>query len=562
MRFDDSLKTVLAADASTAFGAKATFRQLVDLAARGRAPADGEVIERLRYLRGKVPAEVRGAAARGLALGRPPVALVAFFAEDESMVASAALRAARLSNDDWIALLPQLGPSGRAVLRRRKDLDPVVERALGTFGAADFALPYDARAPLDRPVAPSVGTSPFTPVGALTHALPVVAAARRAAQEAPPAPLPNGGFDIAELVGRIQSYQLARESGAVPVAPVLQQSFRFETGSDGVIQWTDASPRGAIVGIALGCALTDGAARVDGVAAGAFRRRSAFSDARLSVAGESPSAGEWRISAVPMFDPATGRFTGYRGTARRPRPDETAVRRDPTRSEGLRRLVHELRTPTNAIAGFSELIETQLLGPVAPVYRERAAAIRGQAADLVAAIEDLDLAARIEGDALELRPGEVPLAELLARVSDELAPLAQLRGATLAVPAIDEGLLLMCDDRAVERLFARLLATVMSSAQQGETIALEAARDGGASATIAIDRPRALANMSDEMLLNLDAEREADLPGAPLLGTGFALRLACNLAAELGGKLSIGADRLRLVLPATALPDMDRASTN
>ncbi len=36
LRFDDSLKTVLAADASTPFGAQAAFRQIADLAARGR----------------------------------------------------------------------------------------------------------------------------------------------------------------------------------------------------------------------------------------------------------------------------------------------------------------------------------------------------------------------------------------------------------------------------------------------------------------------------------------------------------------------------------------------
>ena len=42
----------------------------------------------------------------------------------------------------------------------------------------------------------------------------------------------------------------------------------------------------------------------------------------------------------------------------------------------------------------------------------------------------------------------------------------------------------------------------------------------------------------------LDAEREAALPGAPLLGTGFALRLARNLSAELGGSLTIAATRL------------------
>ena len=51
LRFDDSLKTVLAADTTTAFGARAAFRQLVDLVARGRVPADAMLLGRIADLR-------------------------------------------------------------------------------------------------------------------------------------------------------------------------------------------------------------------------------------------------------------------------------------------------------------------------------------------------------------------------------------------------------------------------------------------------------------------------------------------------------------------------------
>ena len=48
MRFDDSLATVLAGDASTSLGARAAFIQLTDLIARGRASPEPALLDRLR----------------------------------------------------------------------------------------------------------------------------------------------------------------------------------------------------------------------------------------------------------------------------------------------------------------------------------------------------------------------------------------------------------------------------------------------------------------------------------------------------------------------------------
>lgn len=576
MRFDDSLKTVLAADSSSPFGAQATFRQLSDLMARRRVPADEVMLARLGELRAHVPADIRVTVARGLAAGRPPAGLVAFFAEDEPAIASTVLGGTDMPAADWIALLPRLGPAARAVLRRRDDLDPEVMRALETFGATDFAIGYDATqpadgpvalAPVDCPAAPPVGESPFTAVGELTDAIPVIAKVRLATEgPGPVAPPPitplrdHIGFEIADVVDRIASFTRER-APTMPTPVPAVESFRFEAGPDGRIIWTDAAPRGAIIGVTLARHDAEAAAQVDGVVAGAFRARTGFTDARLTLAGDSPVAGEWRVSGVPTFDPVTGRFTGFRGGARRPRTDEEATPRPAKgRSEGLRRLVHELRTPTNAIAGFSELIEAQLLGPVAPSYRERASSIRTLAADLVAAIEDLDLAARIEGDALDLRPGVVPVAPLLTRLAADLQPLAGLRGCAILI-AESEMLAVACDDRAVERLVSRLLATMVSLAQPDETIVVTP-RSRDHRVAIAVTRPRALAAVPDATLFNLDAEKEAVLPGAPLLGTGFALRLIRNLAAELGGDLTIGPDSLTLTLPAGVPVEMGRTSTN
>lgn len=592
MRFDDSLKTVLASDAATGFGAQATWRQLVDLLGRGRTGAVSATIDRLRSLRPDVPGPVRAASARALAFARPPAPLVALFAEDDLAIAAPVLRTASLAADDWLALLPSLTPQGRSVLRHRRDLPEAVMRGLASLGSIDFVLGHTGEAdamtdapsdqvrpgaadadtapaeplPIAAPATPPLAETPFQPVAAVARGIPVVAEALRRVEEerrVPVAVEAPGRFEIADLVARINAFQRDRPEPAVSApSPTPPDAFSFETDAAGTIRWVEGVARAALVGVSLAHSAPQGLAQVDGTAAGAFRGRARFADARLVVEGSSTAAGGWRLAASPLFDPATGRFIGYRGAARRPRPDEIAEPRDEGRaaSESLRQLVHELRTPTNAIAGFAELIETQLLGPVAPAYRDQAGAIRSHTMALLDAIDDLDTAARIAGHALELRPTAVAVEPLIARVLADLAPLARLRGAGIAFAPGEEHRV-SADDRAVERLVGRLLAALVSASGHGERLRLKVKAKADATIAIHVDRPAALAAIGDDALLAIDAEDvDGPLEGAPLLGTGFALRLARNLAAELGGALTIGADRLTLRLPAALDREVEQAA--
>ncbi|WP_066682587.1 sensor histidine kinase [Sphingomonas sp. CCH9-E2] len=368
---------------------------------------------------------------------------------------------------------------------------------------------------------------------------------------------PAGPFEIAEVVARIDAfYTLQQERAAHAPQPVRVDGFRFETDEQGVIRWVEGVSRAPLIGLSLELNASGDASRADGVAAGALRQRAVFSDARLMVVGESDAAGEWRISGAPAFDRATGRFSGYRGTARRPRREESAAPSIPPPSspaaDSLRQLMHELRTPTNAIAGFAEMIEREMLGDAPPVYRERAGTIRMHARALLAAIDDLDIAARIEASALTLGSSEVTLRPLLSRIADDLAALAELRGAWIALPIDDP--VVRGDARAIERMLSRLLATLLSAARDGERVGI-AVEEVGALVAITFDRPEALAAYEGDALFNLDDEDE----DAALLGTGFALRLVRNIARELGGGLKVTDAAITLELPAMVTKSLEQA---
>src|SRR5205085_4774441 len=365
MRYDDMLATVLAQAADRPDRQAARWRQLVDLLAQGRPDAaaghsEAAAYTWLRGTRAAIDPQVRRESAQSLAGREISPTLIAFFAEDMPAVAAPLIAGARLDLEAWLALLPRLGPAARALRRNREDLLPEVKAALQAFGPSDFRIE-----------------------GA------VASGAAAAPEEA------GGDSQIRELVDRIEAYRQRRQlQPAAPPAPEdYAQAFRWETGTDGVLLWVEGAPRGALVGQSIAWIAGRGQHGVDGQAAGGFEKRSPFRDARFSVAGEGPASGDWRISGIPWFDPASGAFRGYRGTARRPRPDEIARTAAQEAAPGvfgtqfpadsLRQLIHELRTPLNAIIGFAEMIEGQYMGPAALPYRGRAASIMEQARGLL-----------------------------------------------------------------------------------------------------------------------------------------------------------------------------------
>jgi signal transduction histidine kinase len=465
------------------------------------------------------------------------------------------------------------------LLRQRRDLSPGVHRALVAFGSSDFQLPrpdeaaepVEAETRTESPtplgsVEPLAG-QPFVAIGSAAASVPVVAEALRRGDTRPDTPAndqvePKGPFPIADLVARIDAYQRDHgDLGAVrppaqPDAPI--DRFRFETDSSGVIRWVDGAPREPLVGLSLGIATI----QVDGVISGAFRNRAPFDAARMVIGGISSIAGQWQVSATPAFEPATGRFTGMRGVARRPRADERAE--PASRSippDSLRQLVHELRTPTNAISGFAEMIEAEVLGPAPEPYRGYATTIRTNVRDLINAIDDVDTAARIEQKALVLRPALVPVADLLMRTAEDLDALRDLRGSTIDIEDGTPGLTIAGDTLAVERVVARLMATAVAATQAGEHIVVRAIADGADMIAVSIDRPRMFAGYSSEALVTMDSENVGE-GQASLLGVGFTLRLARNLASELGGGLTIGEESLTLRLPAALDRPVEQQSSN
>lgn len=579
VRFNDLMQTVLAAENRSGLGAVTLWRQCVDLLAqndradRGTLPDEERLalLDRLSALQSQLSETQRIATVVELGGRLRSPALVEFFANDRPAIAAAAMSRARLPDDIWVELLPRLNPTARGILRGRRDLGPGTQQALGAFGLTDLVLTTDRD---DVPGA-DAGDMLLTAemMEPVEHPAPPAQADDTMVEDAsefPPADVAAGDDQIRNLVDRIARFTSTRRAPDMaaprtdPGEATIVRSFAFETDATGMVIWIDQGPRAALIGLSLGEVAVAGASGPDGSVAGAFMRRSGFQNGRYTIVGGA-MAGEWRLSATPFFDPRSGRFQGYRGQARRPYLHEVAAppQAEPVSVAGLsadslRQLVHELRTPLNAILGFADIIEQELFGPSGPEYREMAGKIALDARHLLAAFDDLDLAARVSrGEGAEA-PSAVDPALLIAQVSARFREQREGDGAQIDINMARALPMVRIDPVQGERMVQHLMRTVISVGAPGEALsgACWFQPEGGHGCVmLAVDRPASLEGMDEEQLLDPGYTAEGDWADGPLLGLGFSLRLIRSLAAGCGGSLQIEPDRFLLSMPAMTVAE-------
>ena len=301
-RFDIMLATAMRLSGADDGARAASWRQIVDIVAQAGENLDAEkraaAFERMDVLREHVPVADRRMAAGSLAGRTADPVLAVMFARDLPSIAAPFLVRAELSAQGWQQTIPAMPAAARNILRNRRDLPGEAAALLASFAAADLTLPPYAGEWVTEDDAGQVD------------------------------PVVPGVTQIRELVDRIAAYrQRVPLPAPAPARPAAEdvgeaEGFTFETMPDGTIDWVEGAAREAIVGMSIADTAGFGVAGVDGQAAGAWRRRAPFRNARLLVAGVGRAGGDWLISGTPLFNPHDGRYCGYRGTARRPRVDE------------------------------------------------------------------------------------------------------------------------------------------------------------------------------------------------------------------------------------------------
>ena len=536
MNFDDRLATVLATEVRGAHDRAVRWRQLVDLVARADPESSPnlltQAIAALRAGRDQISVASRAAAARAIAGRALPKPLLTLFASDALEVAAPLLTGVADDAEILDAASPEVRRFLRAMRAETPDVAEVpVQAAPPVVGETVAGVPTigDFVARIER-LRNERGAGSETPPVAEPEAAVV---AKPTPTPAPPPQIPE---PVAVTPPPPASTPLpARVSEIDESSPAL---FRWECGPGGQIGWVEGAPRGPLVGRSI--ARGENGEGVDLDVERAFARRTPFRDAMLALPDAGVVGGQWLISGVPAFAPADGRFVGYRGIARRAEALAPATLVPPPAAPldpaALRELVHEIKTPLNAIIGFAEIIDGQYLGPAQTGYRTRAAEIVAQAHLLLGAIDDLDFAARLRGRG-GVREGAA-LEEYFAALAAAVQLHAEQRGARVVIEHSLESNRLLLDRELVERLVERFAAAVFASAGPDEMLRLDVRGDGD-TAVFSLSRPAALTDWDDVPLTNGDR-------------AAMALRLVAGLAQIVGGSLSREDARIMLRLPLAA----------
>ena len=215
----------------------------------------------------------------------------------------------------------------------------------------------------------------------------------------------------------------------------------------------------------------------------------------------------------------------------------TAEAANKTKLEFLANMSHELRTPLNAIAGYVQLLDMQLAGPIVEEQRRFLARIARAQNLLLGRINDMLNFVKIGSGTLSYAVRPVRVHPMLAGLDTMIHPQLTERGLTYEYVAADSDLRVSADAEKLEQILLNLLSNALKFTPTGGRITVASRANGDrvdisvSDTGVGIPASKLHAIFEPFIQLSSSLTRARD-------GTGLGLAISRDLARGMGGELS------------------------
>ena len=209
------------------------------------------------------------------------------------------------------------------------------------------------------------------------------------------------------------------------------------------------------------------------------------------------------------------------------------------KSQFLANVSHDVRTPLNAILGYTSLLLRGVSGELDPAQRESLVRVDANARHLLSLINEILDITRIEAGKMPVRLSSIKLRELIGEIMTEVEPL--IAGSNLEVTAkIPPGLSVIRSDRQkVKQILLNLLTNALKFTPRGSVTVTCTHHRARREIVIAVSDTGIGIAEADQARI-FEAFSQADpVSTRETGGTGLGLAICRRLAAVLGGRITL-----------------------
>ena len=208
------------------------------------------------------------------------------------------------------------------------------------------------------------------------------------------------------------------------------------------------------------------------------------------------------------------------------------------KAQFLASMSHELRTPLNAIAGYAELMELGVLGPVTEKQTEALGRLQRSRKHLNNLVDQVLSFARIEAGKVNFDITDVPVNEAMTRLAEMIAPQAEGKKLDYAFEGCDHDLAARADRDRLDQIMLNLIGNAVKYTQPGGSIRVRVDADAQTVIISVVDTGPGIPSEKQQIIFQPFVQL-ATSPDSTTSGVGLGLAISRDLARAMGGDIKV-----------------------